>query len=97
MEMLKDDETIWIFLSINCNVNNTTKVIFVFNSWVVLFYDVLGGHMKTITTIALFLFLTGCGYTMKLGKKCTAGHDEWSYVWFIEKDGNNVSRENCTK
>ena len=31
---------------------------------------------------------------MKLGKKCTPGHDEWSYVWFIEKDGTNVSREN---
>jgi outer membrane lipopolysaccharide assembly protein LptE/RlpB len=53
--------------------------------------------MKTITTIALFLFLTGCGYTMKLGKKCTPNHDEWSYVWFIEKDGINVSRENCTR
>jgi len=45
----------------------------------------------------LFLFLTGCGYTMKLGKKCTPGHDEWSYVWFIQKDGNNVSRENCKR
>ena len=95
--MPKDDEAIWIFLFINRNVNNTTKVIFIINSWAVLFYHVLGGHMKTITTIALFLFLTGCGYTMKLGKKCTPGHDEWSYVWFIEKDGNNVSRENCTK
>ena len=53
--------------------------------------------MKLVTTLTLFLFLTGCGYTMKLGKKCTPGHDEWSYVWFIEKDGTNVSRENCTK
>ena len=30
---------------------------------------------------------------MKLGKKCTPGHDEWSYVWFIEKDGTNVRQE----
>ena len=91
------DETIWLFLFINSNVGNTTKVIFVINGWAVLLHNVLGGNMKTITTLALFLFLTGCGYTMKLGKKCTPGHDEWSYVWFIEKDGNNVSRENCTK
>jgi len=97
MEIPKDDEAIWIFLFVNRNVINTTKAISVNNSWVVLFYNVLGGHMKTITILAILLFLTGCSYTMKLGKKCTPGHDEWSYVWFIEKDGNNVSRENCTK
>jgi len=91
------DETIWLFLFINSNVGNTTKVIFVINGWAVLLHNVLGGNMKTITTLALFLFLTGCGYTMKLGKKCTPGHDEWSYVWFIQKDGNNVSRENCKR
>ena len=91
------DETIWLFLFINSNVGNTTKVIFVINGWAVLLYNVLGGNMETITTLALFLFLTGCGYTMKLGKKCTPGHDEWSYVWFIQKDGNNVSRENCKR
>ena len=91
------DETIWLFLFINSNVGNTTKVIFVINGWAVLLHNVLGGHMKTIITLALFLFLTGCGYTMKLGKKCTPGHDEWSYVWFIQKDGNNVSRENCKR
>ena len=52
--------------------------------------------MKTITLIVLFLFLTGCGYTMKLGKKCTPGHQEWSYVWFIEKgDADNVRQSNC--
>jgi hypothetical protein len=53
--------------------------------------------MKNILIITLFLFLTGCGYTMKLGLKCTPGHDEWSYVWFIEKEGTNVSRSNCGK
>ena len=51
--------------------------------------------MKIITTIFLFLFLTSCGYTIKLGKKCTPEHSEWSYVWFIEKEGQNVSRDNC--
>jgi len=41
--MPKDDEAIWIFLFISRNVNNTTKIIFVIISWVVLFYNVLGG------------------------------------------------------
>ena len=40
----------------------------------------------------IFLFLTGCGYTVKLGKKCTPGHTEWSYVWFIEKDGTECQQ-----
>tara|TARA_R100001224_G_scaffold98485_1_gene68834 strand:+ start:955 stop:1125 length:171 start_codon:yes stop_codon:yes gene_type:complete len=53
--------------------------------------------MKNIFIIMLFLLLTGCGYTMKLGLKCTPGHDEWSYVWFIEKEGTNVNRNNCEK
>ena len=30
---------------------------------------------------------------MKLGKKCTPGHDEWSYVWFIEKEKVQMSAE----
>ena len=52
--------------------------------------------MKNIIYIMIFLFITGCGYTVKLGKKCTPGHTEWSYVWFIEKDGTvNVTKENC--
>ena len=51
--------------------------------------------MKLITTLTLFLFLTGCGYTLALGKKCTPEHGEWSYVWFIEKEGQNVRRDTC--
>ena len=51
--------------------------------------------MKNVIVVMIFLLLTGCGYTVKLGKKCTPGHAEWSYVWFIEKDGQNVSRGNC--
>ena len=45
-----------------------------------------------------FLFLTGCGYTVSLGKKCTPGHDEWSYVWFFEKNGSHdINKGNCRK
>ena len=51
--------------------------------------------MKNIIIILIFLFVTGCGYTMKLGKKCTPGHTEWSYVWIVEKGGENVSKANC--
>ena len=51
--------------------------------------------MRLIMILA-FLLLTGCGYTMTLGKKCTPGHDEWSYVWFIEKEGtHNIDKGNC--
>ena len=96
MEIIKDDETIWLFLFINSNVSYTAKAISIVNSWAVLLHNALGENMKTITTIVLFLFLTGCGYTMKLGKKCTPGHQEWSYVWFIEKgEADNVRKSNC--
>tara|TARA_A100001388_G_C28618800_1_gene426572 strand:- start:546 stop:710 length:165 start_codon:yes stop_codon:yes gene_type:complete len=53
--------------------------------------------MRLIMMFA-FLFLTGCGYTVTLGKKCTPGHDEWSYVWFFEKDGSHdINKGNCRK
>ena len=52
--------------------------------------------MRIVSILALFLFLTGCGYTMKLGKKCTPQSSEWSYVWFIEKgSADNVKKANC--
>ena len=96
MEMPKDDEVFRLYLFV-ININNdTTKITFNFIRWSLLFYNVLGENMKTITSIVLFLFLTGCGYTMKLGKKCTPGHQEWSYVWFIEKgEADNVRKSNC--
>ena len=53
--------------------------------------------MKNIIIILIFLFVTGCGYTMKLGKKCTPGHTEWSYVWFIEKEGQQCQQRKTAK
>ena len=52
----------------------------------------------TICTAAIIaIFMTACSasYTVKFGKKCTPDHKEWSYVWFVEKEGNNVAKENC--
>lgn len=49
-------------------------------------------------TLAMILtFVTACSatHTLKFGKKCTPGHTEWSYVWLVEKGGDNVSRKNC--
>ena len=47
----------------------------------------------------MIMFLTACSAThkIKLGKKCTPEHQEWSYVWFIEKGSeDNVSKANCS-
>ena len=49
----------------------------------------------SIAFIALFLTACSTKYTVKLGKKCTPDHQEWSYVWFVEKEGSNVTRDNC--
>ena len=53
--------------------------------------------MKTIAIIIIALAMTSCTkYKMHFGKACTPGNQEWSYVWFIEKDGTvNVTKENC--
>ena len=54
--------------------------------------------LLTVITVAIIaLFLTACSatYTVKFGKKCTPDHKEWSYIWFVEKEGNNVAKENC--
>ena len=57
--------------------------------------------MKIVTMLCVcmtLVFLTACSvtYKVKLGKKCTPEHKEWSYVWFIEKGSeDNVSKENC--
>ena len=52
--------------------------------------------MRTIAIIIVALAMTSCTkYKMHFGKACT-GNQEWSYVWFIEKDGTvNVTKENC--
>ena len=53
--------------------------------------------MRTIAIIVIALAMTSCTkYKMHFGKACTPDNREWSYVWFIEKDGTvNVSKENC--
>ena len=56
--------------------------------------------LVTVISIALVaIVMTACSatYTVKFGKKCTPDHKEWSYVWFVEKEGNNVAKENCKK
>ena len=56
--------------------------------------------MKIIIMLSLAFVLTllvACSatHTIKFGKKCTPDHKEWSYIWFVEKEGNNVAKENC--
>lgn len=51
----------------------------------------------TIAAVAILLTACSAKYTVKVGKKCTPNHQEWSYVWFVEKQGTNVSKENCKK
>ena len=53
--------------------------------------------MTTVAILALFITACSATYTVKFGKKCTPDHKEWSYVWFVEKEGNDVSKENCKK
>ena len=52
-----------------------------------------------IVIILMALILTSCTkYTLHFGKACTPDNREWSYVWFMEKDGTvNVAKENCIK
>ena len=52
-----------------------------------------------IVIILIALMLTSCTkYTLHFGKACTPDNREWSYVWFMEKDGTvNVAKENCIK
>ena len=40
--------------------------------------------MKTFLILCTALLLVGCSYSVKVGKKCTPGSTEWSYVWLIK-------------
>ena len=53
--------------------------------------------MRTIAIIIVALAMTSCAkYKLHFGKACTPDNREWSYVWFMEKDGTvNVAKENC--
>ena len=42
--------------------------------------------MKTFLILCTALLLVGCSYSVKIGKKCTPGSTEWSYVWLIKGD-----------
>ena len=53
--------------------------------------------MKSILIGIMFLILAGCSHSVKIGKKCTPGHQEWSYVWIVENNGDNISKENCKR
>ena len=51
--------------------------------------------MLTIATILTLITACSATHTVKFGKKCTPGKTEWSYIWFVEKGGENVSKANC--
>ena len=53
--------------------------------------------MRIIILLVVALTLVSCTkYKLHFGKACTPDHREWSYVWWVEKDGTvNVSKENC--
>ena len=55
------------------------------------------GNNEKIAIIIVALAMTSCTkYKLHFGKACTPDNREWSYVWFMEKDGTvNVSKENC--
>ena len=54
--------------------------------------------MKTALAVMLIasclVLLNSCTYSVKVGKKCTPGSTEWSYLWFM-KGASDVSKENC--
>jgi hypothetical protein len=54
--------------------------------------------MKTASAVMLIasclVLLNSCTYSVKVGKKCTPGSTEWSYLWFM-KGASDVSKENC--
>ena len=50
--------------------------------------------MKTFLILCTALLLVGCSYSVKVGKKCTPGSTEWSYVWLV-KGNTDVSKANC--
>ena len=50
--------------------------------------------MKTILILCTAFILVGCSYSVKVGKKCTPGSTEWSYVWLVKGD-TDVSKSNC--
>ena len=51
---------------------------------------------KIIGLFFILLLATSCTkYKIHFGKACTPDNREWSYIWFVEKGGENVSKANC--
>ena len=54
--------------------------------------------LKTVLAVMLimccFILLNSCSYSVKVGKKCTPGSTEWSYLWFVKGD-SDLSKTNC--
>ena len=54
--------------------------------------------LKTVLAVMLimccFILLNSCSYSVKVGKKCTPGSTEWSYLWFVKGD-SDLSKDNC--
>jgi len=53
--------------------------------------------LKTLLAVMLiicFILLSSCSYSAKVGKKCTPGSTEWSYLWFVKGD-SDLSKDNC--
>ena len=55
--------------------------------------------LKTVLAILLIasclVLLNSCSYSVKVGKKCTPGSTEWSYLWFV-KGESDLSKDNCS-
>ena len=54
--------------------------------------------LKTVLAVILLaaclVLLNSCSYSVKVGKKCTPGSTEWSYLWFV-KGESALSKSNC--
>ena len=54
--------------------------------------------MKSVLAVMLIasclVLLNSCSYNVKVGKKCTPGSTEWSYLWLV-KGETDVSKANC--
>ncbi len=54
--------------------------------------------LKTVLAVILIasclVLLNSCSYSVKVGKKCTPGSTEWSYLWFV-KGESDLSKNNC--
>ena len=50
---------------------------------------------KIILFATCLILLNSCSYSVKVGKKCTPGSTEWSYLWFVKGEAD-LSKDNCS-